>query len=257
MTGAMQYSYDRTFFDYIDPGARRSAAAVIDGALGRLAPRSVLDVGCGRGVWLAAWTERGAVDVAGIDGGYVDRADLAIAPEQFTEADLALPVTLGRRFDLVQCLEVGEHLPPEASDALVETLVGHGDVIAFSAAVPGQGGENHINERPIEFWRTHFRAHGYAAFDAVRPRLARAREIEPWYRFNLVLYANAAGADRLPEDVAACRVPEDVVLREAGDLRWRLRRAMVRRLPRAAVDAIARRRAAMLAMLHHARAGRA
>ena len=152
---------------------------------------------------------------------------------------------------------VGEHLPPEASDALVETLVGHGDVIAFSAAVPGQGGENHINERPLEFWRARFRAHGYEAFDAVRPRLARACEIEPWYRFNLVLYANAAGADRLPEDVAACRVPEDVMLREAGDLRWRLRRALVRRLPRAAVDAIARRRAAVLAMLHHARASRA
>ena len=64
-------------------------------------------------------------------------------------SNLANPVDLGRKFDLVQSLEVGEHLPKSAADTFVETLVKHGDVVLFSAASVGQGGHDHINEQPL------------------------------------------------------------------------------------------------------------
>ncbi|MDP6884692.1 MAG: hypothetical protein QF830_11185, partial [Rhodospirillales bacterium] len=42
-------------------------------------------------------------------------------------------------------LEVAEHLPPDAAETFVATLVAHGRLVLFSAAPPGQGGLNHVN----------------------------------------------------------------------------------------------------------------
>jgi hypothetical protein len=121
----------------------------------------------------------------------------------------------------------------------VENLVAHGDVVLFSAAVPNQGGEHHVNEQPPDYWRRQFAAHGYAAYDWLRPRLRQERQVEPWYRFNSALYANAAGAARLSQDMRATRLADDERLREAGDLRWQTRRAMVRLLPARLVEPVA------------------
>lgn len=41
------YRYDDVFFDYVDLGSARSAAAVIPVIIGLLKPSSVLDVGSG------------------------------------------------------------------------------------------------------------------------------------------------------------------------------------------------------------------
>ena len=70
---------------------------------------------------------------------------------------------------------MGEHLPPDASAQLVRSLVEASDRVLFSAAVPGQGGEFHVNERPLAFWQDLFAAHGYVAHDCVRPRLTGRR----------------------------------------------------------------------------------
>ena len=127
--------------------------------------KSVLDLGCGQGVWLASWVRLGAKDVQGIDGPYVDQERLHIPKERFQGRDLARPVDLGRHFDLVQSLEVAEHLPQSAAEQFVDSLVRHGPLVLFSAATPGQGGENHINEQPWEYWREKFAARGYEVFD--------------------------------------------------------------------------------------------
>jgi 2-polyprenyl-3-methyl-5-hydroxy-6-metoxy-1,4-benzoquinol methylase len=77
-------------------------------------PNTVIDVGCGVGTWLAVLAENGVADVWGIDGDYVDRALLEIPEERFLPHDLTKPVRLERRFDLVLCLEVAEHLPADS-----------------------------------------------------------------------------------------------------------------------------------------------
>ena len=59
---------------------------------------------------------------------------------------------MNRKFDLVLSLEVAEHLPSECAEAFVESLVNLGPVILFSAAIPYQGGENHVNEQWPEYW---------------------------------------------------------------------------------------------------------
>ena len=242
-----QYSSD--FYDYIDQGSRASARAVAALLLAQIDIASLLDVGAGHGAWAAEWLKAGVKDVVAVDGDYVRRDQLAIPPERFVAHDLATPLDLRRRFDLVQSLEVAEHLPPAKAGQFVDNLVAHGDVILFSAAVPHQGGEHHVNEQPPEYWRARFTGNGFAAFDFVRPALAGCSEVKAWYRFNTYLYANAAGQKRLSPAILATRVPDGQALTIGGDLSWAMRRAAVRLIPTALVKPIAMAKASVEARL--------
>lgn len=236
----MGYVYSDRFFDYINIGARRSAGVVVPLLAKTLPVRSVLDVGCGEGVWLAAWRERGVVDIRGVDGDYVARERLLVDAAAFDAVDIAAGFALGRRFDLVQCLEVGEHLPQAASDRLVACLVDHGDVVLFSAAVPGQGGENHVNEQPLEHWRVRFATHGYAAVDLVRPAIQRKSSVEPWYRYNALVYVKRSRLAGLGRIVEVAAVPDGVPLADYASASWKLRRRVLAPLPSGVVTALAR-----------------
>lgn len=113
-----------------------------------------------------------------------------ILASQFVAADLAHGVELGRQFDLVISLEVAEHLPPSSSESFVETLTTHGKVVLFSAAVPGQGGVNHINEQWPAYWKRLFEAREFLLVDCLRDRFWNNQEISPCYRQNIMLYVD-------------------------------------------------------------------
>lgn len=244
-----KHVYSTDFYDYIDAGSRASARIVAGALLGEMTVASLLDVGSGHGAWAAEWLEAGVEDVVAVDGDYVNRDQLAIPPENFVAHDLARPLDLQRRFDLVQSLEVAEHLPADRAGGFVDSLVRHGDVILFSAAVPHQGGEHHVNEQPPEYWRRLFAQRGYDVFDWLRPRIAERREVRPWYRFNSYIYANEDGQKRLSPSILAARVPNDRPLEIGGDLGWALRRAAVRLIPTQLVKPIAMAKASLEARL--------
>ena len=121
--------------------------------------KSIVDFGTGLGTWLKVATELGVEDVLGIDGDWVRPEQLAIPAEQFLAKSLHEEIRLGRRFDLAICLEVAEHLRPDKAELLVENIVHHSDAVLWSAAIKGQGGQNHINERNPDYWAELFRAH--------------------------------------------------------------------------------------------------
>ncbi|MCR9140446.1 MAG: class I SAM-dependent methyltransferase [Alphaproteobacteria bacterium] len=243
----MSHVYTNEFFDYIDGGVKRSAEALIGILQPELKPDSVIDFGCGRGLWLAEWTRNGVDDVIGVDGDYVARERLSISESRFEARDLTKRIDLARKFDLCMSLEVAEHLKPEASEAFIETLVRHSDCVLFSAAVPGQGGEFHINERPLEFWRALFRQHGYSAYDFVRPALKDKYEVEPWYRYNTILYANTAGRCRLSNPVLQTVLDDTRPITDNSSAIWKLRKVIVRRLPLKVTTRIAQTRAMLIA----------
>src|SRR5713101_4747009 len=115
------YEYPADFYRYLASFAIRSAQRVVPQLAGVLPVRSVVDFGCGQGAWLSVWQSAG-VTITGVDGSYVDRRHLLIDPGYFHAADLAEPIDLGRRFDLVQSLEVAEHLPAAKARQFVDTL---------------------------------------------------------------------------------------------------------------------------------------
>jgi len=162
-------------------------------------PASLLDVGCGTGTWLKAASEYGIDDVFGLDGVAVPAKELLIPATLFRQQDLTTFWSLGRRFDAVLCLEVAEHLEERFSSPLVETLISHADLVVFSAAIPDQPGQHHVNCQWPAYWQTRFNAQGFACDDAIRWRLWDDERVEPWYRQNLfIARRNPAAAGHEP-----------------------------------------------------------
>ncbi|MBB4375124.1 SAM-dependent methyltransferase [Bradyrhizobium sp. cir1] len=231
--------YSEDFFEYIDRRAISSAKEFAKLLVPLLQPSSVLDVGCGRGAWLREWKAAGVKTAKGVDGPYVRVDSLHIPREDFSPVNLSIPFRLGHKFDLVTSFEVAEHLDPSSSDTFISSLTAHADLVAFSAATPGQGGENHINERSLAFWQERFASLSYEAYDIIRLAMKSNGEVEPWYRFNTILYAKRDIVDRLPTAVRNTRIaPNDID--EVGDLGWRLRKVCLRPLPVSAVTILAK-----------------
>ncbi|HJS86563.1 MAG TPA: class I SAM-dependent methyltransferase [Acetobacteraceae bacterium] len=181
--------YDQTFYDRQIDGRLKSARKYAAILATMLLPKSVLDIGCGRGTWLKAFSERGAERLVGIDGPWNSQAGMIDSSIQFAQCDLENMPMLGERFDLSLSLEVGEHLSMNAAEKLIAALCGASDIVVFGAAVPGQGGINHINEQPQSFWASKFLARGYSAFDLFRPKVWEDEDVEVYYRQNTFLYA--------------------------------------------------------------------
>ena len=231
--------YSQDFYSYTEQLNTASARRVVPLLRSMVRLGSAFDVGCATGHWLRAWAEAGVSDIMGADGATVDRGALLFDSDRFVTANLASSLDLGRRFDLVQSLEVAEHLPAASAETFIDNLVRHGDVIFFSAAPPGQGGKHHVNERPYDYWRDLFAARGYALFDALRPILKEYRDVAPWYRYNMLLFANAAGQARLSPEAAAMRLPERSPVADVSPLPFRLRKLAVALLPQGIQDIIA------------------
>lgn len=237
--GVGSYSYSESFYRYIEAGSLRSARVVVPLVLRELSPSSVLDVGCGAGAWLAEYRNHGITDYMGVDGSYVWGNSLLISQEHFQSVDVTQPFDLGRRFDIVQCLEVGEHLPETSSDALIGNLTRHGDEVLFSAATPGQGGENHVNEQTHEYWRLLFAKHGYKPFDLFRPMIKGAVEVESWYRYNIVLFIAETAVPALSPGLLRSALRDDQAIPAMTSLAFRIRSYVISLLPMWCVTKIA------------------
>jgi SAM-dependent methyltransferase len=232
-------SYDAAFFEYVNSGAVRSAQRLLPLLTRELRIGSVLDVGCGQGAWLSVWQKLGVAGI-GIDGAYVDTSRLLIPASCFLPRDLQQPFTLDRRFDVVQSLEVAEHLPAAHAADFIASLVRHGDLILFSAAPKGQGGDHHVNEQEYDYWRKLFAQHGYLALDYVRPLLHDEPSVEPWYRYNTLLYASSERLQTLPEAMRRTVIPVDQRIRDVSPPAYRVRKALIAALPVAVVTGIAK-----------------
>ncbi len=226
------YEYDENFYAYINKGAVESAQRVLPALLNAVnGPiESVLDVGCGAGAWLSVWKSHGA-KVHGLDGSYVDKKQLLIDFGEFSATDLQTGFSLGRKFDLVQSLEVAEHLPETAASEFVSSLCRHSDLVLFSAATPGQGGENHINEQDYDYWRSLFMAHGYAMYDPVRQAVAGDPAVKSWYRYNTFLYVGEQCDPAIYSALADFKVGSNERPRDVSPLIYRARKSIIKLLP--------------------------
>lgn len=114
-------------------------------------PERYLDLGSGTGAMVNLARKIG-IEAYGVD--------VINGPEDwFLYHDLNEPLSLPMAFDLITCIEVAEHLHPESSSVLIDTIARHlqpGGRLVFSSAPPGQNGDHHTNTQPPWYWREKF-----------------------------------------------------------------------------------------------------
>ena len=181
-----KYIHDESVHNLLAP------TAIVNEIMRLINPKSVLDIGCGIGTFLHCFKKSGLTDVLGIDGEWVNKEILNkyILPDEFLEMDLEETFYLERKFDLVICLEVAEHISESASDKLINNIINAGKVVLFSAPIPFQGGQNHINEQWLDFWVKKFSKHKYILHDVLKPMLWNNPDIFFWYKQNIVLFTS-------------------------------------------------------------------
>lgn len=202
--------YTSDFYANQRLGSLNSAQIILPDILRLISPSSVVDVGCGIGTWLAAFKYFGITEILGIDGAHVDQDSLLIEKNEFLAHNLVEAIELDRKFDLALSLEVAEHLPEESANRYIEALTQLAPVVLFSAAIPNQTGEGHINEQWPDYWAEKFKCRGYRVLDCLRGKYWNEAGIATWYKQNLMIFVQEANLQNYP---ALLEAAEDCSLR--------------------------------------------
>ncbi len=161
-----------------------------------IAPQSTLDVGCAMGFLVEALADRG-VDAYGID--VSEGAIGQVRPDIGHRCRLGSALEpFGRRFDVITCIELIEHMSAADAEGVVQNICAHTDDVVFASTPVDYREETHINVNPPEHWAELFARFGfqrdltydltYLAPWAMRfrrsrdplPRLVRDYERELW-----------------------------------------------------------------------------
>jgi len=181
--------YDEQFYDNRHLETSYSSSKIIIPLLKeKISFKSVVDVGCGIGGWLKAFAETGIEDYLGIDFNSISDSKLAIPKNKFLRHDLRTPLKLKRKFDLAISIEVAEHLEEKYADIFLNSLTNLSDIIMFSAAIPKQGGKDHVNEQENIYWVKKFKERRYICLDLIRPKILLNQKVGLVYRQNLLIF---------------------------------------------------------------------
>ena len=146
-------------------------------------PTRVVDLGCGNCGYANALIESG-VNVLALDGN--DTMGTCHGP--FTQMDFGKETFEVYPGEIlwVYSFEVGEHIPKD-KEAHFFDLLTKGDGVIVSWAIPGQGGDGHINERKTSYVCQKIKDRGFAYDKSVSQRMRDASCL-PYFVHNLMVF---------------------------------------------------------------------
>ncbi len=183
--------YNADYYRGVDDSTGQSAPTIVECVVRDLHPRSLLDVGCGTGAMLVEFRRHG-VDARGLE--YGDAAlklcrsrGLPVKRFDLERDGLRAPDVA---YDVVLSTEVAEHLPASSANRYLELLVSQSGTVVFTAATPGQGGLDHVNEQPHDYWIAKFATRGYRMDEPLSRRWRGEWEgkVSPWFAKNVMVF---------------------------------------------------------------------
>tara|TARA_B100001175_G_C19480100_1_gene626600 strand:+ start:872 stop:1648 length:777 start_codon:yes stop_codon:yes gene_type:complete len=181
--------YDKKFYDSTHEHTY-SAQIILNIIFRYHRPRSIIDVGCGSGSWLSVADKMGVEKLTGIEADWLKPEMLITKKIDLFTYDVSEPLPSISKNDLAISLEVAEHLSESRSEGFINDLCSLADIVLFSAAIPYQGGDNHINEQWQSYWSNLFSKNNYEVRDIIRPIIWNNRKVKSWYRQNCLLFVN-------------------------------------------------------------------
>lgn len=176
------------YFDEVSDD-NQAAKAIVPLILQYIQPKSIIHIGCGVGAWLAEFRLKGISDIRGIDNRCLSSELLQIPNECYIKHDLTdYASTVNRKYDLALSLEVAQCIEPQKADDYIKSLTRVSNVVIFSAAIPYQGGVNHINENWMEYWVALFQKYEFYPVDCFRSQLWTNQNVNWRFRQNLVMF---------------------------------------------------------------------
>jgi SAM-dependent methyltransferase len=186
--------YNDSYFEGVEKYAQESAEVIAKSIIVEFNPQNVIDIGCGTGLLLNEFNKY-KIETLGID--YSERALNLCKQKKISVLKLDLekmPITVDKKYDIVTCMEVAEHLPERIANKLVNELVKLGNIIVFTAAPPGQGDiehHNHVNEQPKKYWIVLFNQVGFNFDVAVSQKISlkwKNDGVSQFYYNNLMIF---------------------------------------------------------------------
>jgi SAM-dependent methyltransferase len=182
--------YDKRYFELIDSLAGHSTEMIAGSIQSEFKPGFVLDVGCGTGAVLAVLGSRG-IRALGLERSEAALEICRARGVDVRKLDLESDDLPTERADVVISLEVAEHLPEAIADRYVDILCRTGNVVVITAAQPGQGGTDHVNEQPHSYWISKFGRRGFFFDEEVSEKLKldwRSQGVATFYVENLMVF---------------------------------------------------------------------
>ena len=144
--------------------------------------KSVIDIGCGDGSYVYRLRNNG-INAYGVDNNNTNndliRFDLSeeyINPKEY-----------------VQSFEVGEHIPKKYEDQFFDNICNNAERgIIMSWALPGQGGDGHVNELPVSYVIKSVEMRGFKLnkieTKKIRESITRYTLSFIYFRYNLLIF---------------------------------------------------------------------
>ncbi len=146
--------------------------------------QSIVDFGCGEGDYVRCFLDAG-LECEGYDG---NPETPKLTKGLGKVLDLSESFDLGRTFDWVMSIEVGEHIPHQYEATYIENLMRHArQGIILSWAVKNQPGAGHFNCQDNDYIKAIFARYGYIN-DLEQEAKFRGIVSVPWFQNTLMIF---------------------------------------------------------------------
>lgn len=163
-------------------------------------PYSAIDYGCGCGWILDYLKSFGVSEVVGFEKSLAAKeVREGIDPILRSDVNIVFGVDgdlingaifkhLDRLYDMAICVEGAEHIPDKYSEILVQNITKNTNLLIFSAAPPGKGGVDHVNERTWTYWKNRFNKVGFEQCleqTETMQHYLKSVQVKSWYSNNM------------------------------------------------------------------------